>query len=192
MNDNTFDVIKYMFIHLLIFLFKNFISKWLLNISDNSKIDKSELEIMKQKLDLLKEELREISPINEYVRYTKMERQINNLNDEIKQKESSLFYQNLNLNFLNTSKNENKNILQKIMNSYIFIFFMYFINIIEYFILKNEYLEVDYENNENNIIVNYFYNEEKNKYYALIPVYRILLAETIILNSLYNLIKKIN
>ena len=192
MNDNTFDVIKYMFIHLLIFLFKNFISKWLLNISDNSKIDKSELEIMKQKLDLLKEELREISPINEYVRYTKMERQINNLNDEIKQKESSLFYQNFNLNVSNTSKNENKNILQKIMNSYIFIFFMYFINIIEYFILKNEYLEVDYENNENNIIVNYFYNEEKNKYYALIPVYRILLAETIILNSLYNLIKKIN
>ena len=121
-----------------------------------------------------------------------MERQINNLNDEIKQIESSLFYHNLNLNFLNTPyKNSDKNILYKIMNSYLFKFFMYFINLIEYFVLKNEYLEVDFEKNKNNIIVNYFYKEENDKYYSLIPVYRILISETIVLNSFFNLIKKL-
>ena len=118
-----------------------------------------------------------------------MERQINNLLDQIKQKEESIFYQNLNLNFFNVS--ENQNIFQKIMNSYSFKFFMYFINIIEYFYLKNEYFEVDYESNKNNIVANHFYNQDKNRYYSLIPVYRILIAETIVLNSLYSLVQKL-
>ena len=192
MNQNTYDVVKYMIIHLLLFLFKNCVLKWLLNLLDTSKNYKNELEIKKKKLNLKKEEIREISPSNEYARYTKMERQINNLNDEIKQIESSLFYKNLNLHFLNTSYSDNnKNIFYKIMNSFIFKFFMYFINLIEYFILKNEYLEVDYENNKNNIIANYFYHKEKNKYYTLIPVYRILISETIVLNTLYNSVKKL-
>ena len=190
MNQNAYDIVKYMIIHLLLFLFKNCVIKWLLNLLDTSKNCKNEFEIKKKKLNLMKEEIREISPSNEYARYAKMERQINNLNDEIKQIESSLFYKNSNLYFLNTSNSDNnKNIFYKIMNSFIFKFFMYFINLIEYFVLKNEYLEVDYENNKNNIIVNYFYNKEKNKYYTLIPVYRILISETIVLNTLYNSVK---
>ena len=189
MNENTFDVIKYMLIHLLLFLFQNFILKWILKLINNSTEDKNELEVIKQKVNELQNKIREISPTSEYAKYTKMERQINNLLDQIKQKEESIFYQNLNLNFFNVS--ENQNIFQKIMNSYSFKFFMYFINIIEYFYLKNEYFEVDYESNKNNIVANHFYNQDKNRYYSLIPVYRILIAETIVLNSLYSLVQKL-
>ena len=194
MNQNSYDVLKYMIIHLLLFLVKNVFSKLLVKISFNydSKGDENEIEIMKKNLESLKDKKREISPQDEYVKYTKIERQIENLSDEIKRKETEMNLKNFNNNYLNPQE---MNLFQKIINSslntYLFQFFMYFINIIEYIILKNEYLEVDYESNKNNIVANYFYNESDNKYYSLIPVYRILISETIVLNSLYNLIQKL-
>ena len=194
MNQNSYDVLKYMIIHLLLFLVKNVFSKLLVKISFNydSKGDENEIEIMKKNLESLKDKKREISPQDEYVKYTKIERQIENLSDEIKRKEKEMNLKNFNNNYLNPQE---MNLFQKIINSslntYLFQFFMYFINIIEYIILKNEYLEVDYESNKNNIVANYFYNESDNKYYSLIPVYRILISETIVLNSLYNLIQKL-
>ena len=193
MNQNEFDVCKYMIIHLLLFIFKNIIFKFLLKISNKSENEneKDELEIMKKKYESLKEQIREISPTSEYVKYINMERQINELNEKIKQKESINFYKNFNINFFNNSNDQNKNVLHKILNSYIFKFFMYFINIIEYFLLKNEYFEVEYENNKTNIIVNHYYNEEINKFYVFIPIYKILIAETIVLNSLFNMIQKL-
>ena len=192
MNQSSYDVSKYMIIHLLLFIFNNFISKWLLKIlNPKSKDNKKEVDLLKQKLESLKEQLREISPTSEYVKYTKMERQINNINDEIKKKESQSYLNNLNQNL---QSQQEMNIFQKIingmMNSYIFKF-MYFVNIIEYILLKNEYLEVDYQSNSNNIIVNHYYNVDDNKDYALIPVYKILISETIVLNSLSNLIQKL-
>ena len=190
MNQNEYYVIKYMTIHLLIFIFKNIIVKYILKISNTTGNDNDdELEIMKKKLESLKDQIREISPTSEYVKFINMERQINELNEKIKKEESKNFYKNLNINIFNNS--ENKNIFQKILNSFVFKFFMYFVNFIEYFFVKNEYLEVDYESNKNNIIVNHFYNEEINEYYALIPVFRILIAETVVLNSLYNFIQKL-
>ena len=191
MNQNAYEVIKYIIIHLLLFLFKNVIAKLFLKHANSNSSEKNELVHMRQKLDTLKEQIREISPTNEYAKYAKMDRQINSLNEEIKKREASMFYQNLGLNFLNSSKNKNQNIFQKILGSYAFRFLMFFINIIEYFVLKNKYLEIDYENYKNNIIVNHFYDENKNKYYALIPVYRILISETIVLGSIQNLIEKI-
>ena len=194
MNQNSYDVLKYMIIHLLLFLVKNVFSKLLVKLSFNydSKGDESEIEILKKNLESLKDKKREISPQDEYVKYTKIERQIDNLSDEIKRKETEMNLKNFNNNYLNPQE---MNLFQKIINSslntYLFQFFMYFINIIEYIILKNEYLEVDYESNKNNIVANYHYNESDNKYYSLIPVYRILISETIVLNSLYNLIQKL-
>ena len=192
MNQSSYDVSKYMIIHLLLFIFNNFVSKWLLKIlNPKSKDNKKEVDLLKQKLESLKEQLREISPTSEYVKYTKMERQINNINDEIKKKESQSYLNNLNQNL---QSQQEMNIFQKIingmMNSYIFKF-MYFVNIIEYILLKNEYLEVDYQSNSNNIIVNHYYNVDDNKDYALIPVYKILISETIVLNSLSNLVQKL-
>ena len=189
MNENAFDALKYMCIHLFIFLFKNFFAKWLLDFSNKgiSNKHKNELELLKQKRDKLREEIREVSSTSEYVKFAKMERQINNLNDEIKRRESMNIENNVNNNI------SEMNIFQKIINSiinyYFFKFFMYFINIFEYFILKNTYLEVDYEENKNNIIANYFYDENKNQDYSLIPISRILFCETIVLNSLMNLMK---
>ena len=194
MNQNSYDVLKYMIIHLLLFLVKNVFSKWLLKLSFNydSKGDENEIEIMKKNLESLKDKKREISSKDDYVKYTKMERQIDKLSDEIKRKEAEMNLKNLNNNYMNPQE---MNFFQKIINSslntYLFKFFMYFINIIEYIILKNEYLEVDYESNKNNIVANYYYNENDNKYYSLIPVYRILISETIVLNSLYNLMQKL-
>ena len=188
MNENTFDILKYMTIHLFLFLFKNVIAKWLIRLSNSPNNEKTEVELMKQKLNSLQEQIREISPTSDYAKYAKMERQINNLNEEIKKSETELLYKNLNLNFLTSPKNQNT--FQKIMNSYSFKFSMFFINIIEYFLLKNKFFEVEYETNKNNIVVSHFFDENKNSYYSLIPVYRILIAETIVLNSLYNLLQK--
>ena len=190
MNENSFDTLKYMIIHLFIFLFKNLIMKWLLELSTRGLTNKkqNEINLLKQKRDKLKEEIREVSSINEYVKFTKMERQINNLNDEIKKKESS---NNLDNNINNNFSDMNilQKIINSILNSYIFKFFMYFINIFEFFIFRNRYLEIDYEENKNNILVNFYYDEKKNQDYSLIPISRILICETIVLNSLFNLIK---
>ena len=194
MNQNSYDVLKYMIIHLLLFLVKNVFSKLLLKISFkyDSKEDENEIEIMKKNLEALKDKKREISPKDEYVKYTKMERQIDNLSDEIKRKETEMNLKNFNNNYINPQEmNFFQKIINSTFNSYLFSFFMYFINIIEYIILKNEYLEVDYESNKNNIVANYYYNENDNKYYSLIPVYRILISETIVLNSLYNLMQNL-
>ena len=191
MNENAFAILKYMFIHLLIFLFKNIIVKWLLEFSIRNISNKKqkELELLKQKRDNLKEKIREVSSINEYVKFAKMERQIDNLNDEIKRRESL----NVNNNINNNASD--MNIFQKcintILNSYLFKFFMFFINIFEYYILKNTYLEINYEENKSNIIVSYFYDDKKNQDYSLIPVYRILICETIVLGSLFDFIKNI-
>ena len=189
MNENAFDALKYMCIHLFIFLFKNFFAKWLLDFSNKgiSNKHKNELELLKQKRDKLREEIREVSSTSEYVKFAKMERQINNLNDEIKRRESMNIEINVNNNI--SEMNIFQKIINSIINSYLFKFFMYFINIFEYFILKNTYLEVDYEENKNNIIANYFYDENKNQDYSLIPISRILFCETIVLNSLMNLMK---
>ena len=191
MNENAFAILKYMFIHLLIFLFKNIIVKWLLEFSIRNISNKKqkELELLKQKRDNLKEKIREVSSINEYVKFAKMERQIDNLNDEIKRRESLNVNNNINNNV------SDMNIFQKcintILNSYLFKFFMFFINIFEYYILKNTYLEINYEENKSNIIVSYFYDEKKSQDYSLIPVYRILICETIVLGSLFDFIKNI-
>ena len=189
MNENAFSTLKYMLIHLFIFLFKNFIAKWLLDLSNRSISNKhkNELELLKQKRDKLREEIREVSSTSEYVKFAKMERQINSLNDEIKRRESMNVEINVNNNI--SEMNIFQKIINSILNSYIFKFFMYFINVFEFFILKNTYLEIDYEENKNNIIANYFYDENKNQDYSLIPISRILFCETIVLNSLMNLIK---
>ena len=52
MNENAFDALKYMCIHLFIFLFKNFFAKWLLDFSNKgiSNKHKNELELLKQQL----------------------------------------------------------------------------------------------------------------------------------------------
>ena len=189
MNENAFNTLKYMLIHLFIFLFKNFIAKWLLDLSNRSISNKhkNELELLKQKRDKLREEIREVSSTSEYVKFAKMERQINSLNDEIKRRE--LMNVEINVNDNISEMNIFQKIINSILNSYIFKFFMYFINVFEFFILKNTYLEIDYEENKNNIIANYFYDENKNQDYSLIPISRILFCETIVLNSLMNLIK---
>ena len=181
MNPNAYEVFIYMIIHLLLLLFKNFISNWfkkIFNIND-SKRNKNRLELLKQKLNSLNEQLREISQINEYVKYTKIERQINNIKEEMKLNKSN---QNI-----NDSSKKKKFYLSSCLKN-IVIYLPYFI---EYFLVKNKYLEVDYESNKNNIVAYHFYNEEDNEYYALIPVYRILLCETIVFNSIYNLILKL-
>ena len=189
MNENAFNTLKYMLIHFFIFLFKNFIAKWLLDLSNRSISNKhkNELELLKQKRDKLREEIREVSSTSEYVKFAKMERQINSLNDEIKRRESMNIEINVNDNI--SEMNIFQKIINSILNSYIFKFFMYFINVFEFFILKNTYLEIDYEENKNNIIANYFYDENKNQDYSLIPISRILFCETIVLNSLMSLIK---
>ena len=191
MNENAYDTLKYMCIHLLIFLFKNIIVKWLLDLSvrNISNKRKKELDLLKQKRDNLKEKIREVSSINEYVKFTKIERQINNLNDEIKRREAINENNNINNNI------SDMNIFQKcinsILNSYLFKFFMFFINIYEYFLFKNTYLKVNYEENKNNIIANYYYDEKKDEEYSLIPISRILICETILLDALLNFVKNI-
>ena len=191
MNENVFDTLKYMCIHLFIFLFKNIFTKWLLILFTKGIDDKNikELELLIQKRDNLKEQIRELSSTSEYVQYAKMERKINNLNDEIKRKQSQCSSNNIDNN-----KYSNMNFFQKIihsiLNSFVFNFLMYFINAIEFMYFKNTFFEVNYEENKNNIIVNFYYNESKNRDYSLIPISRILLCETFVLNSLFNLSKK--
>ena len=190
MNENSLATLKYMCIHLFIFLFKNIFVNWLLKYSKKDIINKkqNDIELLEQKRDNLKEKIREVSSVNEYVKFAKMERQINNLNDEIRRLKTLKVNSNINDNM-----SSNMNIVQKIiisiLNSMFFKFFMFFINIIEYFIFRNKYLEIDYEKNKNNIIVNYFYDESKNSDYSLISISRILLCETIVLNSLLDLSK---
>ena len=82
----------------------------------------------------------------------------------------------------------NMNIIQRIfnsiLNSFIFKIMMFSSYPIEYYILKNKYFEINYEENKNNIIVNYYYDENKNIEYSLIPIFTILIFESIVLDSI--------
>ena len=62
----------------------------LLSFKYDSKGAENEIEIMKKNLESLKDKKREISSKNEDVKYTKIERQIDNLIDEIKRKEAEM------------------------------------------------------------------------------------------------------
>ena len=182
MNPNAYEVSIYMIIHLIIFLFKNYIFKIINKLFDNeTKNNDNEIEIMKQKMKSLNEQIRNISPTNEYAKYAKIERQINKLNTELNQKEKGTNIKN---------RKDSKNILS-FLDSHRIRFFMFLIFLIEYFLMKNKYLEVDYEYNKNNIVANYFYNEKDNKYYSLVPVYRIIICEELVLNSFQNIIQKL-
>ena len=182
MNPNAYEVSIYMIIHLIIFLAKKYIFKIINKIVGNeSKNNNNEIEIMKQKMESLNEQIREISPTNEYAKYAKIERQINKLNTELNQKEKGSDLKNM-----KDSKNN-----YSFLDSHRIIFFMVLIFLIEYFLIKNKYLEVDYEYNKNNIVANYFYNVKDNKYYALVPVYRIIICEELVLNSIQNIIQKL-
>ena len=185
MNSNAYEVFIYMLIHFLLLFFKNFISNWLnkiLNIN-NTKNKKNKLELLKQKLNSLNEQIREVSSTNEYVKYAKMERQINNIKEEIIKLKNS--EPNINDSSINNSFYKNINMFFHSKNILIFLPYL-----IEYFLFNNKYLEIDYEINKNNIVVKYYYNENDNQYYALIPVNIILLCETMVFNSIYNLIVK--
>ena len=195
MNPNSYEVFLYMLLHLFLFLFKDLLLK-LMNYIYNrnkSKNDQNELIQMKKQLNSLNEQLKEISPSSEYTKYTKIERQIHKLNSQIIQKEEDIKLKNMKVNISNNSL-EGKKIISNIysfinsISSKVLLFIVY---IIEYFILKNKYLEVDYNNNKTNIVVNHYYNENDNKYYTLIPVYRILICETLVLNSIQNIIQKL-
>ena len=183
MNPNANEVLLYMIIHFLIFLFKSIIKKFNICNFYNKKEDK-ELELMKKNLNSLKEQIKEISPSNELAKYTKIERQINKLSSDISIKEISNQLEN---------DGQNQNLFNKIFN-YLNPFtptsFMYSVNLIEYILLKNKYLEVDYQNNKNNIIAKHYYNENDNKYYSLITVCSILFIETFVLNSIADIISK--
>ena len=195
MNPNSYEVFLYMLLHLFLFLFKDLLLK-LMNYIYNrnkSKNDQNELIQMKKQLNSLNEQLKEISPSSEYAKYTKIERQIHKLNSQIIQKEEDIKLKNKKVNISNNPL-EGKKIISNIysfinsISSKVLLFIVY---IIEYFILKNKYLEVDYNNNKTNIVVNHYYNENDNKYYTLIPVYRILICETLVLNSIQNIIQKL-
>ena len=182
MNENAFDTLKYMCIHLFIFLFKNIILKWLRTYANKNikKAKYQELDLLKQKRDKLKEDIREISPTSNYVKYAKMERQINNLNDEIKKRESDNFFDDN----MKSNMNPIQKIINSILNSFIFKIMILFAYGLEYFFIKNKYFEIYYEDNKNNIIVNYYYDEKKNIEYSLVPVFSIIFFEGVILESL--------
>ena len=187
MNSNAYEVSIYMIIHILILLLKNLISNILKKIYNfnKSKNDKNTLEIMKQKLNYLNEQINDISPFNEYPKYTKTERQINKLNIDIDQIEKKS-----NLKNIDYSK-DSKRINSLLRNYWNKIFEFIIIIFIEYILLKNKYLEVDYKYNKNNIVANHYYNENDNKIYVLIPVHIILLYETLVLNSISCIINKL-
>ena len=186
MNQNAYEVFIYMIIHFFIFLFKKILWKFLSKIfSICCSKDRKEVESMRKKLDSLNEVIREISPAQEFSKYTTKEREINNLKSQIIEKEKNGF------NNESDSSSNNKNSLKKIF-SFLFKFPMIFVLFVEYLVLKNKYLEVIYKNNKNNIVANHYYNESDNKVFVLIPVYRILIYETLALNSIFNLIKKLS
>ena len=195
MNSNAFHVLVYMIIHFLLFLMNNiskFASKLFSCCSSNRELYKK-MELLKKELEIKKDEIREIPATSEFVKYTKMNKEITKLENEIKRIESELIGQNFNQNIAIINDKETscfQKFINFLDNSYILKYMIFAVHIIEYLLLKNQYLEVDNSINENNIIVHYFFKAEDNKFFALVPVYRILVAETIILTFIYNLILK--
>ena len=180
MNQNAYEVFIYMSIHFFIFTFKDIIWKILSKIFSifHTNNEEKELESMINKLNSLNEELKNISQTQDFPKYTRKEREITELNEKIKNKKQIILEKELKIPFTAFFK-------------YPFESKIYYIYFVEYLLLKNKYLEVDYQMNKNNIVVNHYYKETDNKYYALIPVYKILLWETLALHSIYHLIKKL-
>ena len=201
-NENLNECFFYLGINLSLFLIKNlfsyFFSKNLnLNNEENNNNFKyyynnfsNEIENLKFQYKNLKNEIENYNNHQNYVKFTKLNRKLEKLKNEIEKKTLEQTNKNNNNNFQYEINNNNNNIFNFIFfqKNYIFEILISLITIFFYFSLKNKTLKIPYiEKFQENILIE-FYHKEENFTIVEIPFRTILICETLILIQLNKLI----
>jgi hypothetical protein len=198
-NKNLNECFFYLGINLSLFLIKNlfsyFLNKNLIKNEENknkfyyNNNFSNEIENLKFQYKNLKNEIENYNNHQNYVKFTKLNRKLEKLKNEIEKKTLEQTNKNNN-NFQYEINNNNNNIFNFIFfqKNYIFEILISLITIFFYFSLKNKTLKIPYiEKFQENILIE-FYHKEENFTIVEIPFRTILICETLILIQLNKLI----
>ena len=202
-NENLNECFFYLGINLSLFLIKNLFSYFLnKNLINNKKEENknkfyynnnfsNEIENLKFQYKNLKNEIENYNNHQNYVKFTKLNRKLEKLKNEIEKKTLEQKNKNNSNNFqYEINNNNNNNIFNFIFfqKNYIFEILISLITIFFYFSLKNKTLKIPYiEKFQENILIE-FYHKEENFTIVEIPFRTILICETLILIQLNKLI----
>ena len=201
-NENLNECFFYLGINLSLFLIKNLFSYFLSkNLINNKKEENNnnfyynnnfsnEIENLKFQYKNLKNEIENYNNHQNYVKFTKLNRKLEKLKNEIEKKTLEQTNKNNNNFQYEINNNNNNNIFNFIFfqKNYIFEILISLITIFFYFSLKNKTLKIPYiEKFQENILIE-FYHKEENFTIVEIPFRTILICETLILIQLNKLI----
>ena len=201
-NENLNECFFYLGINLSLFLIKNLFSYFLnKNLINNKKEENknkfyynnnfsNEIENLKFQYKNLKNEIENYNNHQNYVKFTKLNRKLEKLKNEIEKKTLEQKNKNNNNFQYEINNNNNNNIFNFIFfqKNYIFEILISLITIFFYFSLKNKTLKIPYiEKFQENILIE-FYHKEENFTIVEIPFRTILICETLILIQLNKLI----
>lgn len=187
-NELSFNDIRYyLIVHLFLILIKECAKYLIINYFEKYQINsKSEEENLEYKINSLKKEAELHNTPSDFVKYTKITRQISKLeNDLFKLNEDKKL---LELKNKSTRNNNNSLIFS---NKYLSIkieLLFWLIAIIEYFYIRKYYLIIDAKKYENNIINLLYLNKERAQ--IEIPLSRILIIEYFFIYDIKNIILK--
>ena len=220
--NNLNDCLFYLGINLSLFIIKNLFSYFLsknLKLNDKKEENKNdnfkyyyknnnnnnistEIENMKIQYNNLKQEIEQYNNHQNYVKYTKLNRKLEKLKNEIEKKSleqtnnnNNNYNNNYNSNQFNyaTMNNNNNNIFNFLFlqKNHIFEILIWIITIFLFFLIKNKTLKIPYiEKFQDNILIE-FYHKEENFTMVEIPFRTILICETFILIQLNRIIQYI-
>lgn len=185
-------LIYYMLLHFTLFIVKLVYSKitktsFRLFASDNTQHTPSEREILQNKIDSLKNEVEQYNNPSNFGKYTKMQKQIIQLEKEL----NVLQLKEKNGKVNNSNNNEFD--LMKVVKAYIpsvpnVMFFV--VNYIMVALLyKGKYVNVSYEQFKGNYFGNYYYNVDCDC--VRIPLITVYFCQTFVLMQVSEGIQKI-
>ena len=221
-SNNLNDCLFYLGINLSLFIIKNLFSyffsknlklnnkkeenkkenfKYYYNNRNNNN-NSTEIENMKIQYNNLKQEIEQYNNHQNYVKYTKLNRKLEKLKNEIEKKtleqtNNNNYNNNYNSNQFNNTNYETLNNNNNIFNflffqkNKIFEILIWITTIFLFFSLNNKTLKIPYiEKFQENILIE-FYHKEENFTMVEIPFRTILICETFILIQLNRIIQYI-
>ena len=183
-------VICYMLLHFTLFIVKlvysNITKTPFRLFTSDIQHTPSEREKLQTKIDSLKHEVEQYNNPSNFGKYTKMQKQIIQLEKELSVLKST--EKNANVN-----NNNNEFDLMKLVKAYVpsvpTILFFVVNSIMVALLYKGKYVNVSYEKYKGNYFANYYYDKEYDC--VRIPLVRIYFCQTFVLMQISGVIQKI-
>ncbi|MCQ2818020.1 MAG: hypothetical protein MJ252_12210, partial [archaeon] len=182
------EIYNHIFYQLVFVIIREIVLYAIENISFfHSEEKMSEIDQLKCQIEQLKNEAESYNNPGQFSTFAKIKRQITKLEQDLEQKISQE-----NLRNSNKKNSIQENIFIKFflsMNSKVRVQFLFWIfSLIRFILMRNQYLILNNENIENNIVSLLYFNKEMDR--IQIPMNRILLIETLFISNIKKLLKQ--